>query len=96
MDESAKLLLTVAIPTVTVLVGILVNNRQLDQLQRHVDQQVVSIRNEIASLRNEMNARFQAVDARFQAVDARFEAAYQQLLRVEGVLDARLKHLEER
>jgi hypothetical protein len=75
MDESAKLLLTVAIPTVTVLVGILVNNRQLDQMSRHMDQQ-------ITSLRNEMNARF--------------DAACQQLLRVEGVLDARLKHLEER
>lgn len=42
----------------------------------------------IDSLRNEMNAGF-------RAVDARFEAAHQALLRVEGVLDARLKHLEE-
>jgi hypothetical protein len=38
MDESAKLLLTIVIPTVTVLVGILINNRQLDQLDRHVNQ----------------------------------------------------------
>jgi hypothetical protein len=67
MDESAKLLLTVAIPTVTVLVGILINNRQLDQLSRHTDQQ-------IASLRNEMIATLE---------------------RVEGVLDARLKLVEE-
>lgn len=29
-------------------------------------------------------------------MDARFEASHQALLRVEGVLDARLKHLEER
>ena len=57
MDESSKLLLTVAIPTITVLVGILVNNRQLD------------------SLRNEL---------------------MQPILRVEGVLDARLKHVEEK
>jgi hypothetical protein len=34
--------------------------------------------------------------AKFEVVDARFEAAHQGLLRVEGVLDARLKHLEER
>jgi hypothetical protein len=34
--------------------------------------------------------------AKFETVDARFEAARQGLLRVEGVLDARLKHLEER
>jgi hypothetical protein len=74
MDESAKLLLTVAIPTVTVLVGILINNRQLDQLSRHTDQQIASLRNEIAALRNEMIARLE---------------------RVEGVLDARLKLVEE-
>ena len=67
MDESSKLLLTVAIPTVTVLVGILVNNRQLDQLGRHMDEQ-------LTSLRNEMLARLE---------------------RVEGVLDARLKLVEE-
>jgi hypothetical protein len=67
MDESSKLLLTVAIPTVTVLVGILVNNRQLEQLDRHINQQ-------ITSLRNEMIARLE---------------------RVEGVLDARLKQVEE-
>lgn len=75
MDESSKLLLTVAIPTVTVLVGILINNRQLDHVVHHVDQQIMS-------LRNEMNARF--------------EAAHQALLRVEGVLDARLKQVEEK
>lgn len=82
MDESSKLLLTVAIPTITVLVGILVNNRQLDQLSRHVDQQITSLRNEMNSLRSEIKARF--------------EAAHQALLRVEVVLDARLKQVEEK
>lgn len=67
MDESSKLLLTVAIPTVTVLVGILINNRQLDQLARHMDSQITSLRSEVI---------------------ARIE-------RVEGVLDARLKLVEE-
>jgi len=67
MDESSKLLLTVAIPTVTVLIGILVNNRQLEQLDRHFSA-------EIAALRNEMIARLE---------------------RVEGLLDARLKQVEE-
>jgi hypothetical protein len=36
------------------------------------------------------------INAKFEAVDAKFEAAHQGLLRVEQVLDARLKHLEER
>lgn len=74
MDESSKLLLTVAIPTVTVLIGILINNRQIDQLSRHMEAQ-------LGSLRTEMNARFEAVN--------------QAILRVEGVLDARLKQVEE-
>jgi hypothetical protein len=47
MDETSKLLLTVTIPTVMVLVGILINNRQLDQLSRHMDSQIASVRNEI-------------------------------------------------
>ncbi len=68
MDQGT--VLSITIPTVTVLVGILVNGRQIE------------------SLRNEINARF-------EAVYARFEAANQALLRVEGVLDARLKHIEE-
>jgi hypothetical protein len=67
MHESSKLLLTVAIPTVTVLIGILVNNRQLEQPDRHMNQQITWLRNELI---------------------ARLE-------RVEGVLDARLKQVEE-
>ena len=44
---------------------------------------------QIESLRNEINARF-------DAVNAKFETQKEALLRVEGVLDARLKHLEDR
>jgi hypothetical protein len=54
-----------------------------------------------------VNARFDAVNSRFDAVDKRFDAVDQrfddmrdlwraELRRVEEVLDARLKHLEER
>ncbi len=64
MDESSKLLLTVAVPTITVLVGILVNHRQLRQ---HVDTQIISLRNELTA----------------------------SIQRVEGVLAARLKLVEE-
>ena len=53
------------------------------------------------------NARFTGIDKRFDAVDKRFDAVDQrfddmrdlwraELRRVEEVLDARLKHLEER
>jgi hypothetical protein len=46
MDESSKLLLTVAIPTVTVLIGILVNNRKLEQLERHFTAEIAALRSE--------------------------------------------------
>ncbi len=35
------------------------------------------------------------IDSLAKVIDAKFEAAHQNLLRVEQVLDARLKHLEE-
>ena len=54
-------------------------------LSRQIEQSTTSLRNEmngqIGSLRSEMTAKF--------------DAAHQALLRVEGVLDARLKHVEE-
>jgi hypothetical protein len=75
MDVNTQVLLSVSIPTLAVLVGILVNNRQIERLEKHMDSQFTSLRSEI---------------------NARFEAAHQALLRVEGVFDARLKHLEDR
>ena len=73
--------LAITIPTLAVLVGMLVNGRQL------------------GSLRNELKADFSGlrgeINARFELLNARFDVAHQALLRVEGVLDARLKHLEE-
>lgn len=47
-----------------------------------------------------VNAKFQGMEARFDAIDARFDDMRDlwraELRRVEEVLDARLKHLEER
>ncbi len=47
-----------------------------------------------------VNARFDAVNARFDAIDRRFDDMRDlwraELRRVEEVLDARLKHIEER
>jgi hypothetical protein len=54
-----------------------------------------------------MNSRFESVDKRFESQDRRFESLNQrfddmrdlwraELRRVEEVIDARLKHLEER
>jgi hypothetical protein len=82
IDQTTQAILTVGMPTLAVLVGILVNNSRLSDLRAYMD------------------LRFAAIDVRFSAmekiIDARFEAAHQELLRVEGVLGARLSHLEER
>ena len=94
------MLLSVGIPTIAVLVGILLNNRQIDALRSEM-------RSEINSLRSEFNSRFETLNIRITQLDtridflektmnARFDAAHEALLRVEGVMDARLKHLEER
>jgi hypothetical protein len=75
IDQTTQAILTVGMPTLAVLVGILVNNSRLSDLRAYID------------------ARFSSLE---KVIDARFEAAHQELLRVEGVLDARLSHLEDR
>ncbi len=67
--------LTVGIPTLAVLIGILVNYSRLSDLRSHMD------------------ARFEDLKS---VMDARFAAAHADLIRVEQVMDARLRHLEER
>lgn len=59
-----------------------------------MDAQLASFRSEMNARFNTVDARFDAVDARFETVEARFAAAHEALLRVEGVMDARLRHLE--
>ena len=86
-------LLTIALASVptmlTVLIGILLNNARLSD-----------VNSRLGELRSHMDARFNDVDWRFDGVDRRFEEMKEmwrtELHRVEEVLDARLKHLEER
>lgn len=71
---------------ITVLIGILINNARLGDLRHYID------------------ARFNQVDRRFEDLDRKMEHGFEdmkalwrsELHRVEEVLDARLKHLEER
>jgi hypothetical protein len=70
------------VPTMmTVLIGIFINNARLSDLRAHMD------------------ARFSDVDKRFNEVGRRFEQLQtlwrSELRRVEQVLDARLKHIEQ-
>lgn len=86
IDQTNQTIFTVGMPTLAVLVGILVNNSRLSDLRGYMDSR-------FSALEKVMDARFEAIEAR---IEARFEAAHQELLRVEGVLDARLSHIEER
>jgi hypothetical protein len=88
MNESQILAIALAsVPTmITVLIGILINNARLGDLRHYMD------------------ARFNQVDQRFNEMDRKMDHRFDdmkdmwrsELHRVEEVLDARLKHLEER
>ena len=74
MADATQLVLTVSVPTLAVLMGILVNNSRLSDTNRRID-----------DLRAHTDVRFAALEALFT----------EKLYRVEQVLDARLRHLEE-
>jgi outer membrane murein-binding lipoprotein Lpp len=84
MDSSQ--LLTIALAAVpnmlAVLAGILINNARLNDTNTR-----------ISELRSHMDARFNDVDTRFDEMRDLWRS---ELYRVEQVIDARLKHLEER
>lgn len=75
-------LATAAFPTIAVLVGILINNQRLNDFARTVD------------------VRFAQIDIRFadtnRHIDDVRDLLRGEMFRMEQVIDARLKHLEER
>ena len=74
MADATQTVLTVSIPTLAVLIGILVNNARLSDLNSR-----------IGELRADIDRRFDGME----------KLLTEKLLRVEQVMDARLKHLEE-
>ncbi len=84
MDNSQ--LLTIALAAVpnmlAVLAGIIINNSRLGDTNSR-----------ISDLRTHMDARFNDVDRRFDEMRDLWRS---ELYRVEQVIDARLKHLEQR
>lgn len=86
-----------AVPTMlAVLVGILVNNSRLNDTNARIGE----LRAHMDSRFNDVDRRFGDIDRRFGEVDRRFDEMRDlwraELHRVEEVLDARLKHIEER
>jgi hypothetical protein len=96
-DSQLLAIALAAAPTmITVLIGILINNARLGD----VNSRLGDLRHYIDARFNQVDQRFDEVDRRFDRVDGRFEEMKDlwrsELHRVEEVLDARLKHLEER
>jgi hypothetical protein len=89
--------------TLAVLIGILINNSRLSDLNGRfgdfdrrfgdIDKRFGDFNTRLADLRTDMNTRFDHVDRRFDDMKDMWRS---ELHRVEEVLDARLKHLEER
>ena len=100
MTDSLQVTLTVALPALTVLVGIMVNNSRLTDLKDSIDRR-------FGAMDAKMDARFAAIDTRFSAIDERFvhmdrrlddirDMLRSEIRRVEAVLDLRLQHIEQR
>ena len=76
-------------PTLATLIGILLNNARLNDVNNRLNDmnnRINEVGGRISSLETRMNERFNEMRATWTA----------ELRRVEEVLDARLKHLEER
>jgi hypothetical protein len=90
MSETQILAISLALPNLlAVLMGNLINNSRLSDLRAHVDARFADV-----------DKRFNEIDRRFNHVDRRFDDMRDmwrsELRRVEEILDARLKHIEER
>src|SRR5690349_20651066 len=81
-DLWAHDVMTIGVPTVAVLVGVLINNSRLTDLSNRI----YDVNNRISDLQRYIDARLNDVKSELRA----------ELLRVEGVLDARLRHVEDR
>jgi hypothetical protein len=87
MVDATQAVLTVGMPTLAVLVGVLVNNSRISDLKSHIDMRFAGV-----------GQRFGSIDRRFDSlikvIDAGFADLKAGLLRVERAMDARLRHLE--
>jgi hypothetical protein len=85
MTESQQFLMAALANMITVVIGVLINNSRLSDLRATMDQRFNSVDRRFDIMQAEMNRRF----------DESKDIWRSELHRVEEVLDARLKHLEE-
>jgi hypothetical protein len=87
MSEQLLTIGLASVPTMlTVMISLLINNSRLGDLSSRMSDMDRRLNSRIDDLRGHMDARFDDQRAMWQA----------DLRRVEEVIDARLKHLEER
>jgi hypothetical protein len=80
-DQLVTALATAAFPTFAVLIGILVNNQRLNDFARAVDVRFADTNRHIDDVK--------------QLLRGEIELLRGEMFRMEQVIDARLKHLEE-
>ena len=95
MNETQILMaaLASAPSTLVVLIGILINNSRMNDMNARLAEGLAQVNGRLAELRSDMNTRFDQVDRRFDDLKELWRS---ELHRVEEILDARLKHLEDR
>ena len=95
-DQVVAALASAGIPTFAVLVGILINNQRLNDFTRSVDQRFSESSRSIDQRFSESS---RSIEQRFidtnRHIDDMRDALRADMYRMEQVMDARLKHLEE-
>lgn len=92
MADATQVLLTATIPTLAVLIGILVNNSRLSDLRSDMDRRFDDTNRRLEDTNRRFEDRFDGMSRRLEDTRDLLRAEF---LRVEQVLDARFKHLEE-
>jgi predicted nucleic acid-binding Zn-ribbon protein len=111
-NQQLYILLGVPFLANAVLIGLLVAyiNAKIEGLRAEIGERFAAVNERFNSINerfNSVNERFNSVNQRFNSIDVQLQAMNQrfddmrdlwraELHRVEEVLDARLKHLEER
>ena len=94
---------TAGLPTLAVLVSLLINNQRLTDFERRIDQRFGDMDQRFdqrfSDMGQRVDERFADMGQRFTDTNQRIEAAKEtlraEMYRMEQVLDARLRHLEQ-
>jgi hypothetical protein len=86
MTPEIQTMLSVGVPTLAVLIGILVNNSRLGDMSARIDHLDSSLNARITDMRTHFDDRFDDVKETWRA----------ELRRVEEVIDGRLTHVERK